>query len=40
MLPAFEEAAFALQEGDISDIVATSAGCHIITLTGRRGGEE
>jgi len=40
MLPAFEDAAFALQAGDISDIIETSAGYHLITLTGHRGEEE
>ena len=36
MVPAFEEAAFALTIGDISGIVATEFGYHIILLTDRQ----
>lgn len=39
MVPAFEQAAFALAAGQVSDIVETDFGFHIIRLDAVRGGE-
>ena len=36
LIPAFEKAAFAMQPGDVSDLVVTDYGVHIIQLVDRR----
>ena len=39
MVPQFEQAAFTLEPGGLSDVVETSYGYHIITLTDRKRAE-
>lgn len=39
MVPAFEEAGFALVQGEVSEVVRTDFGFHIIEVTELRGGE-
>lgn len=40
MVPAFEEAAFAMNEGDISEVVETQFGYHIIKLVAKKAARE
>ena len=40
MVPAFDSAVFAMKAGEISNLVETDFGFHIITLTNVRGGEK
>jgi peptidyl-prolyl cis-trans isomerase D len=40
MVPAFEEAAFGLAEGSVSEPVKTEFGVHLIEVTGSRGGSD
>jgi parvulin-like peptidyl-prolyl isomerase len=39
MVPEFDKAAFEMKKGEVSDIVTTQFGYHIIYKAGERGGE-